>query len=116
MPPRLFTNGFSPTVFVSGWLNQFNFFLDRSFFSLYSNVSSEEMLYSEADLIASMPRIETINFHQEIEVNGIKFWCYHAGHVLGAAMIMIEIAGVKVREEKTHRIVFSFFAIDLVYG
>lgn len=33
---------------------------------------------------------------QEIEVNGIKFWCYHAGHVLGAAMFMIEIAGVKV--------------------
>jgi cleavage and polyadenylation specificity factor subunit 3 len=31
-------------------------------------------------------------------VNGIKFWCYHAGHVLGAAMFMIEIAGVKVNE------------------
>ena len=29
-------------------------------------------------------------------MNGIKFWCYHAGHVLGAAMFMIEIAGVKV--------------------
>lgn len=27
---------------------------------------------------------------------GIKFWCYHAGHVLGAAMFMIEIAGVKL--------------------
>ena len=33
---------------------------------------------------------------QEKEVNGIKFWCYHAGHVLGASMFMIEIAGVKV--------------------
>jgi cleavage and polyadenylation specificity factor subunit 3 len=32
-------------------------------------------------------------------VNGIKFWCYHAGHVLGAAMFMIEIAGVKVSED-----------------
>ena len=30
-------------------------------------------------------------------MNGIKFWCYHAGHVLGAAMFMIEIAGVKVQ-------------------
>ena len=30
-------------------------------------------------------------------MNGIKFWCYTAGHVLGAAMFMIEIAGVKVR-------------------
>lgn len=33
---------------------------------------------------------------QETEVNGIRFWCYQAGHVLGAAMFMIEIAGVKV--------------------
>ena len=31
-----------------------------------------------------------------MDVNGIKFWCYNAGHVLGAAMFMIEIAGVKV--------------------
>jgi hypothetical protein len=29
-------------------------------------------------------------------VNGIKFWSYNAGHVLGAAMFMIEIAGVKI--------------------
>lgn len=29
-------------------------------------------------------------------MNGIKFWCYNAGHVLGAAMFMIEIAGVKI--------------------
>ena len=29
-------------------------------------------------------------------MNGIRFWCYNAGHVLGAAMFMIEIAGVKI--------------------
>ena len=33
---------------------------------------------------------------QEKEVGNVKFWCYNAGHVLGAAMIMIEIAGVKI--------------------
>jgi len=54
------------------------------------------MLYTEKDIEASMDRIETINFHQEVDVGGIKFWCYNAGHVLGAAMFMIEIAGVKV--------------------
>ncbi len=76
------------------------------------------MLYTEADLENSMAKIETINFHQEVEFEGIKFWCYHgkcvpdyrtqigaylyfyvlslAGHVLGAAMFMIEIAGVRV--------------------
>lgn len=55
------------------------------------------MLYTETDLEESMEKIETINFHEVKEVAGIKFWCYHAGHVLGAAMFMIEIAGVKVR-------------------
>ncbi|XP_078696689.1 cleavage and polyadenylation specificity factor subunit 3-like [Branchiostoma floridae x Branchiostoma belcheri] len=61
-----------------------------------SNISSEDMLYTENDLSASMDKIETVNFHQETDVNGIKFWCYNAGHVLGAAMFMIEIAGVKI--------------------
>ena len=27
---------------------------------------------------------------------GIRFWCYNAGHVLGAAMFMIEVGGVRV--------------------
>eukprot|EP01126_Amoeba_proteus_P037952 TRINITY_DN3935_c0_g2_i7.p1 TRINITY_DN3935_c0_g2~~TRINITY_DN3935_c0_g2_i7.p1 ORF type:complete len:476 (-),score=76.44 TRINITY_DN3935_c0_g2_i7:873-2300(-) len=61
-----------------------------------SNIAVEDMLFDEQDLNRSMEKIETINFHQEIEHAGIKFWCYNAGHVLGAAMFMIEIAGVKV--------------------
>ena len=61
-----------------------------------SNIATEQMLYTEADLESSMEKIETVNFHEEKDVNGIRFWCYHAGHVLGAAMFMIEIAGVKV--------------------
>ncbi|XP_054652015.1 cleavage and polyadenylation specificity factor subunit 3 isoform X2 [Dunckerocampus dactyliophorus] len=60
-----------------------------------SNISADDMLYTETDLEESMDKIETINFHEVKEVAGIKFWCYHAGHVLGAAMFMIEIAGVK---------------------
>ena len=54
------------------------------------------MLYTEDDIERSMEKIETVNFHQEMDVNGVRFWCYHAGHVLGAAMFMIEIAGVKI--------------------
>ena len=65
-----------------------------------SNISADDMLYTETDLEESMEKIETINFHEVKEVAGIKFWCYHAGHVLGAAMFMIEIAGVKVRPER----------------
>ncbi len=63
----------------------------------FSHIGTEQMLYNELDIDKSMDKIETINFHQETEVGGVKFWCYNAGHVLGAAMFMIEIAGVKVR-------------------
>lgn len=53
--------------------------------------------------------MQVIDFHQTVEVNGIRFWCYAAGHVLGAAMFMVDIAGVRVlytgdysREEDRH--------------
>uniref|UniRef100_A0A2N9HNT7 Metallo-beta-lactamase domain-containing protein n=1 Tax=Fagus sylvatica TaxID=28930 RepID=A0A2N9HNT7_FAGSY len=74
-----------------------------------SKVSVEDMLYNEQDINRSMDRIEVIDFHQTVEVNGIRFWCYTAGHVLGAAMFMVDIAGVRVlytgdysREEDRH--------------
>ncbi|POI28201.1 hypothetical protein CIB84_008048 [Bambusicola thoracicus] len=70
--------------------------LTLSTFLISSNISADDMLYTETDLEESMDKIETINFHEVKEVAGIKFWCYHAGHVLGAAMFMIEIAGVKL--------------------
>ena len=58
-----------------------------------SNIATDQMLFTEHDLEVSMDKIETLNFHEEKEVGGIKFWAYNAGHVLGAAMFMIEIAG-----------------------
>lgn len=70
---------------------------------------SQNSLYSEADLSSSFDRIETIDYHSTMEVNGIKFTAFHAGHVLGAAMYLVEIAGVKAlftgdysREEDRH--------------
>ncbi|CAL9117365.1 unnamed protein product [Musa textilis] len=74
-----------------------------------SKVSVEDMLYDEQDILRTMDKIEVIDFHQTLEVNGIRFWCYTAGHVLGAAMFMVDIAGVRVlytgdysREEDRH--------------
>jgi cleavage and polyadenylation specificity factor subunit 3 len=61
-----------------------------------STISVEETLYDEKDLLASMDRIKVVNYHQIVQYKGIKFWCYNAGHVLGAAMFMIEIAGVHI--------------------
>ncbi|KAI4986815.1 hypothetical protein ZWY2020_019445 [Hordeum vulgare] len=73
-----------------------------------SKVSVEDMLFDEQDIIRSMDKIEVIDFHQTLEVNGIRFWCYTAGHVLGAAMFMVDIAvrilytGDYSREEDRH--------------
>ncbi|RKP09911.1 cleavage and polyadenylation specificity factor 3, isoform CRA_b [Thamnocephalis sphaerospora] len=74
-----------------------------------SNVSREDMLFDEQELLQSYDKIQTIDFRQENEVEGIKFTAYNAGHVLGAAMFLLEIAGVKIlytgdysREEDRH--------------
>lgn len=62
----------------------------------HSTGSKEEELYDESDLARSMDKITAIDYHQVVYHNGVKFWCYNAGHVLGACMFMIEIAGTKV--------------------
>ncbi|ODQ79325.1 hypothetical protein BABINDRAFT_161735 [Babjeviella inositovora NRRL Y-12698] len=66
-------------------------------------------LYTDDDLIESFDRIETVDFHSTVEIEGIRFTAYHAGHVLGAAMFLIEIGGLKIlftgdysREEDRH--------------
>eukprot|EP01129_Flabellula_baltica_P009983 TRINITY_DN4166_c0_g1_i1.p1 TRINITY_DN4166_c0_g1~~TRINITY_DN4166_c0_g1_i1.p1 ORF type:complete len:720 (-),score=143.48 TRINITY_DN4166_c0_g1_i1:152-2311(-) len=61
-----------------------------------SNIGLDEMLFNEQDLNDSMAKIEEMNFHQEKEVSGIRFSCYNAGHVLGACMFLVEIAGVRI--------------------
>ena len=66
------------------------------------------MLYDEQDLLRSFERIEVIDYHQELEVEGIRFTAYVAGHVLGAAMFLVEVAGVKVRVGE-FRVFFSSF-------
>ncbi|KAG7214990.1 hypothetical protein INR49_022906 [Caranx melampygus] len=56
-----------------------------------SNISADDMLYTETDLEESMEKIETINFHEVKEVaassSGVT-----TPDTLGAAMFMIEIA------------------------
>lgn len=70
---------------------------------------SEDLPFKEQDLFRCYDRITAIDFHQQIEHEGIKFTAYNAGHVLGAAMFLVEIAGVRIlytgdysREEDRH--------------
>eukprot|EP00842_Homolaphlyctis_polyrhiza_P005194 jgi/Hompol1/5676/HPOL_004648-RA len=74
-----------------------------------SSLSPDDQLYSESDLIHSYEQIEVVDYYQEVDVGGIKFTPYYAGHVLGAAMFLIEVAGVRLlytgdysREEDRH--------------
>jgi len=74
-----------------------------------SNIGNGDILYDESDLSASMDKIIPIRFHEKLEYDGVKVEAYTAGHVLGAAMFLIEIDGVSIlytgdysREEDRH--------------
>ncbi|KAL0217376.1 hypothetical protein RCL1_007957 [Eukaryota sp. TZLM3-RCL] len=56
----------------------------------------EAPIFTEKDLDTSLRMIKAVQYHQVVEHDGIRVWCYNAGHVLGAAMWMVEIAGVRV--------------------
>jgi Cft2 family RNA processing exonuclease len=58
--------------------------------------NTADSLYTEADHLASYSRIEAIDYHTTLTHHGISITPYHAGHVLGGAMFMIEIAGLKI--------------------
>lgn len=52
--------------------------------------------FTEEELASLFDKIETVDYHLTVEIDGIKFTAYHAGHVLGAAMYFVEIGGMKV--------------------
>lgn len=71
--------------------------------------NSNAFLYTDEDLNSSLDRIETLDYHSTIEVDGIRFTAFPAGHVLGAAMFLVEMGGLKFlftgdysREEDRH--------------
>lgn len=73
------------------------------------NSSSEQDFYTEKDLQNCYDKIIPIDYHQQINIKGIKFTALNAGHVLGAAMFLIEIEKSKLlytgdfsREEDRH--------------
>ncbi|KAJ1612839.1 CPSF metallobeta-lactamase [Cryptosporidium canis] len=53
-------------------------------------------LYTEKDIDKALQMTEIIDFRQQVELDGIRFSCYGAGHVLGACMFLVEIGGVRI--------------------
>ncbi|KAL4445408.1 hypothetical protein ABPG77_011233 [Micractinium sp. CCAP 211/92] len=68
----------------------------KDFVKVSRGGGSGEGLYSERDLEAAIERTEVVDFHQTVDVDGIRVTAYRAGHVLGAAMFQVEIAGMRL--------------------
>ncbi|EJD03061.1 Metallo-hydrolase/oxidoreductase [Fomitiporia mediterranea MF3/22] len=83
-------------------------FLMQDFMRISS--TSTDGLFTSVELSMSLASIMTVSAHQLITVSpGLSFTPYHAGHVLGACMFLIDIAGLRIlytgdysREEDRH--------------
>ncbi|CZR57024.1 related to BRR5-component of pre-mRNA polyadenylation factor PF I [Phialocephala subalpina] len=58
--------------------------------------NSSQPVYTEQDHLNTFPQIEAIDYHTTHTISSIRITPYPAGHVLGAAMFLIEIAGLKI--------------------
>ncbi|KAL9934817.1 hypothetical protein V8E36_006592 [Tilletia maclaganii] len=75
-----------------------------------SSAGSDDKLFDEAEMLSTWQQIEAVDYHQDVAISGgLRFTPYHAGHVLGACMFLIEIAGLRIlytgdysREEDRH--------------
>ena len=64
---------------------------------LLHSSSSSDALFSPLDMSMSLSSIIPVSAHQLISpCPGVSFIPYHAGHVLGACMFLIDIAGLKI--------------------
>ncbi|KAI3428832.1 hypothetical protein D9Q98_007649 [Chlorella vulgaris] len=68
----------------------------KDFVKVSKGGGTGEGLYTERDLDAAMERTEVIDFQQTLDLGGIRVTAYRAGHVLGAAMFMVEIGGMRL--------------------
>ncbi|KAF1995702.1 hypothetical protein P154DRAFT_538562 [Amniculicola lignicola CBS 123094] len=81
-----------PTKAIYKWLIQDSVRVGN----ISSSSETKIQMYTEADHLNTFPSIEAIDFYTTHTIAGIRITPYPAGHVLGAAMFLIEIAGLKV--------------------
>ncbi|KAH6688580.1 endoribonuclease YSH1 [Plectosphaerella plurivora] len=80
-----------PTKAIYKWLIQDSVRVGNT-----SANSTTQPVYTEADHLNTFPQIEAIDYHTTHTISSIRITPYPAGHVLGAAMYLIEIAGLKI--------------------
>ena len=57
------------------------------------NSKPEDVLYTEAELLSCLNKVELIDFHQSVDLGGLSFHALNAGHVLGACMFFLDFLG-----------------------
>jgi cleavage and polyadenylation specificity factor subunit 3 len=80
-----------PTKAIYKWLIQDSVRVGNT-----SSNSGTQPVYTEQDHLNTFPQIEAIDYHTTHTISSIRITPYPAGHVLGAAMFLIEIAGLKI--------------------
>ncbi|KAI1330694.1 cleavage and polyadenylation specifity factor [Xylariaceae sp. FL0255] len=95
-----------PTKAIYKWLIQDSVRVGNT-----SSNPTSQPVYTEQDHLNSFPQIEAIDYHTTHTISSIRITPYPAGHVLGAAMFLIEIAGLNIfftgdysREQDRHLI------------
>ncbi|KAH3916375.1 hypothetical protein HBI56_044630 [Parastagonospora nodorum] len=81
-----------PTKAIYKWLIQDSVRVGN----MSSSSETKIQMYTEADHLNTFPMIEAIDFYTTHTVSGVRITPYPAGHVLGAAMFLMEIAGLKI--------------------
>lgn len=73
------------------------------------SVTSDTDIFTDSDLRSCNNKIKAIDYYQEIRIKNFKLTAMNAGHVLGAAMFLIEVGQCKIlytgdysREEDRH--------------
>ncbi|KAK2600144.1 endoribonuclease ysh1 [Conoideocrella luteorostrata] len=80
-----------PTKAIYKWLIQDSVRVGNT-----SSSSAAQPTYTEQDHLNTFPQIEAIDYHTTHTISSIRITPYPAGHVLGAAMFLIEIAGLNI--------------------
>lgn len=80
-----------PTKAIYKWLIQDSVRVGNT-----SSNPTTQLVYTEQDHLNTFPQIEAIDYHTTHTISSIRITPYPAGHVLGAAMFLIEIAGLNI--------------------
>ncbi|KAI7279645.1 Metallo-hydrolase/oxidoreductase [Hortaea werneckii] len=88
-----------PTKAIYKWLMQDSVRVQNTHVASSTTSGTDgyvNQLFNETDILNTLPMIQTISFNTTHTHNGIRFTPYPAGHVLGACMYFIEIAGLNI--------------------